>query len=103
MFIPVFDVETIAGDTAWVRADKVAIVNDEPNGHREIYVEGVVAVVKTKVSAEEVWDRISAAIQGARDAELEAIRAEIPAPETATISERDTSGSVTLVNDGGGI
>lgn len=87
MFFPVFDVETVAGDTAWIRADLVAIVNDEPDGVREIYVTGVPAVVKTKVSAHDVWERVGAAIEGARNAELDLLAQ----GEGSPVSERDTS------------
>ena len=87
IFFPIIDVETVAGDTAWVRADLVGIVNDEPSGVREIYVSGIAAVIKTKVSAEEVWDRISRSITGARNAELDFL-----APtQGLEVSERDTT------------
>lgn len=71
-YFPWFDVETIQGDTAHLAALSVVVINDEPNGNREIYLAGVDAVVKTKLPAHEIFERMSEAIGAAREAELEA-------------------------------
>lgn len=89
MFIPWFEVTTVGGDTAYFAALAVQLVNFDPNsGYTEIVAAG--KTIKTRLSPDEVFERMGAAIEGAQHAELEAIRAEIPAPETATLSQRDT-------------
>lgn len=91
MFIPWFEVSTVNGDTAYFAALAVQLVNyDSASGYTEIVAAG--KTVKTKLSVDEVFQRMGESIEGARNAELEEIRAEIPAPETATVSQRDTSG-----------
>jgi DNA integrity scanning protein DisA with diadenylate cyclase activity len=97
MFIPWFDVEHIAGDTSWIAALSVTIVNDDHERNvREIYSGG--QVVKTKVSAAEIFERMGAAIEGARNAELEAM-----AQAGTEIPERNPEGGSTIVTDEAGI
>lgn len=96
MFIPWFDVEHIAGDTSWIAALSVSIINDDhTRDTREIYAGG--QVVKTKVSAADIFERMGAAIEGARNAELEALAAQAG----TEVPERDTES--TIVTDEAGI
>jgi hypothetical protein len=92
MFIPWFEVPNIRdGGTTYIAALAVQLVHDD-GALREIVVSGRDKPIQTSISADEVFERMGDAIEGAQNAELEAIRAEIPAPETATVSQRDTSG-----------
>jgi hypothetical protein len=72
MFIPWFDVEHVNGDTSWLSALSVTTVNDDhKKDEREIYTTNSNVVIKTKVSAHEIFERMGAAIKGAYDAEME--------------------------------
>lgn len=78
MFIPWFEVTTVGGDTAYFAALAVQIVNYDPNsGHTEIVAAG--KTVKTKLSPDDVFQRMGEAIEGARDAEMELL-AKVEAP-----------------------
>ena len=80
MFIPWFEVMTVGGDTAYFAALAVQLVNyDHNSGYTEIVCGG--KTVKTKLSPEQVFERMGEAIEGARNAELESIRDDLPEGE----------------------
>jgi hypothetical protein len=89
MFMPWFDVENANGDTTWIAALAPVVVNDD-GSMREIVVGS--QIIKTRLSAHEVFNRMGRAIEGAHNAELEALMptAVSAAADADEVPERDT-------------
>jgi hypothetical protein len=100
MFIPWFQVDNASdGGTTHVAALAVTVVHDDERGLREIVVQGREKPIPTRLSVDEIFDRMGDAIEGARNAEMEALYplqtldASAPQAEGHAVPERDSSGS----------
>lgn len=71
MFIPWFDVENAVGDITWIAALSVTVINDDRRKDLREIVAGS-QVIKTRLPAAEIFERMGSAIEGARDAEIKA-------------------------------
>jgi hypothetical protein len=89
-FIPWFQVPHVNGDTTHIAALAPIIINEDTKGRvTEIYAGNANVIIKTKLDAAEVFQRMSEAIEGARNAELEFFA--VPSPEAVALSERDSA------------
>jgi hypothetical protein len=101
MFIPWFEIRNIAGDTTHIAALAVTVINDD-GGYREIVVQGREKPINTLSSVDQIFERMGDAIEGARNAELEALYPpqtldakgtwDHPQAQENAVPERDTSG-----------
>lgn len=80
MFIPWFDVENAVEDITWIAALSVTVVNDDRRKDLREIVAGS-QVIKTRLPAADIFERMGSAIEGARNAELALVQEDPPIPE----------------------